>query len=266
MKEPLIIAHRGASALAPENTSAAFTQAIKDGADGIEFDVRFAKDGVPVVFHDEDLIRVLKKEILVRNLTSKELSEFDVGSWFNTEKPEFAHEKFAIERISTLEETLEFLKDYKGIIYIELKCGGVNVEQFCKSVCDVVARSKAASRIIIKSFNLSVVPLIKKHCPEVRTAALFAPKIMLILRKEKRLIETAIESGADRLSLHFSLATNKLMEKATEKNLSVAIWTVDSPRWIKRSIKLGIEHIITNDPAKLLQKRHNIVSKGSIIA
>jgi glycerophosphoryl diester phosphodiesterase len=95
VKKPLIIAHRGASALAPENTLAAFRRAIADGAEGIEFDVRLAKDNVPVVIHDADLKRVGARNGSVGEYTSAELGKIDVGSWFNRQKPEKANERFA---------------------------------------------------------------------------------------------------------------------------------------------------------------------------
>jgi glycerophosphoryl diester phosphodiesterase len=78
---------------------------------------------------------------------------------------------------------------------------------------------------------------------------------MTILRKEKRLVEVAGDLGADMLSVHFSLATRKLVEKAEKQGLPVTIWTADSPRWIRRAADLGLFAVITNDPATLLAKR-----------
>src|SRR5262245_8945252 len=82
-KSPLIIGHRGASAAAPENTLTAFAQAVALGADGIELDVRLARDGVPVVIHDASLHHTAGRKTRVAHLTSPELTEIDVGSWFN---------------------------------------------------------------------------------------------------------------------------------------------------------------------------------------
>src|SRR6185295_1303429 len=89
MPVPLIIGHRGASAVAPENTMAAFREAIAVGADGIEFDVRLASDGVPVVIHDSTLRRTGGLNQRVADLSSQELSKVDVGTWF---APRFANE------------------------------------------------------------------------------------------------------------------------------------------------------------------------------
>jgi glycerophosphoryl diester phosphodiesterase len=114
--------------------------------------------------------------------------------------------------------------------------------------------------MIVKSFQLEVIPAIRRHCPQkVKTAALFAPKIMTILRKEKRLVNIADELGADMVSVHFSLATRKLMKKAEKKNLPVTIWTADHPRWVKRALDLGLYAVITNNPAALLAKRAEVL-------
>src|SRR5215213_6660771 len=132
MKKPLIIAHRGASALAPENTFAAFRRAIADGAEGIEFDVRLTKDGTPVVFHDATLARLTTRKNLVSNLTTEELQKIDVGSWFTRRGANHSGDDFSGETIPTLDGLLDFLKDYKGLIYIELKCRESETEKISK--------------------------------------------------------------------------------------------------------------------------------------
>ncbi len=257
---PLIIAHRGASKHAPENTFAAFKRAIEAGADGIELDVRLAKDGVAMVFHDSSLKRIAGRKGKIAQYTSIELGSIDAGSWFNRAAPKHADPKYKQESIPTLAETLEFLKDFKGLIYIELKCKEADAEGLAKAVCDVICSSKLLPQIAVKSFKLNAIPHIKKFCPSVRTAALFAPKIKNILRKDKHLLNLAEEAGADEISLHFTLATRKLIKKAAKRNLRVIIWTADSPRWVRRALKLGLAAIITNDPARLLARRNEIAT------
>ncbi|MBA2336113.1 MAG: glycerophosphodiester phosphodiesterase [Pyrinomonadaceae bacterium] len=256
---PLIVAHRGASALAPENTLAAFKRAVDDGAEGIEFDVRLAKDNVAVVFHDSTLNRTAQIDKRVSEFTALELAGFDVGSWFNLMSRKRADSAFSSQRISSLTDTLEFLKSFRGLIFIELKCRDSEIEKLAHAVCEAVDGSPLLGRIIVKSFKLAVIPRMHILCPTVRTAALFAPKIMSILRKEKHLVKIAEDFGADELSLHFSLATRKLMENAKRRNLPVTIWTADNPRWVKRGIKLGVKAIITNNPARLIDKRTKIL-------
>lgn len=262
---PLIIGHRGASALAPENTFAAFQKAIEDGADGLEFDVRLAKDGVPIVFHDATLRRIAGKRLRVINFTAEELQTLDVGSWFNLKYPNKFNGKFSQETVPTLERFLEFLGDYKGLLYLELKCVETEIPQLVTSVTEVVKKSKLFPNITIKSFALEAVAQTNKLLPEVRTAALFAPKIMTLLDKQSYLIAKSQECKADELSLHFSLATFKLVESAKDQGLSTIIWTADHPVWVKRASEIGLKAIITNNPARLLAKRHEVFNKTSIL-
>ncbi len=260
---PLIIAHRGASALAPENTLAAFRKAIEDGADGIEFDVRFTKDRVPVVIHDAKLERLGRREGRVSRYTSQELQALDVGSWFNDKNPHKSSGKFSLETVPTLESLLEFLSGYKGLLYIEMKCRESETDSLADIVCRTIRHSDLLPQIIVKSFNLKAVSQMRRLLPEVRTAALFAPKILDILRKKKRLLQKAQECEADEISIHFSLATEKFVRRAAGENLPVTIWTANNPVWVKRAVNLGINAIITNNPARLLAAREEIRRKNT---
>jgi len=250
---PRIIAHRGSSLAAPENTFAAFEQAVNDGADGIEFDVHLAKDGVPVVIHDDDLSRTGLRKGSVSEMTSSELSAVDVGSWFNKKFP--ALKDHSAERIHTLSETLELLKDFNGSIFIELKCGRNEVQPLVLAVCNIAAAARLSWQIIIKSFDPSVVPLVKMAAPNIRAFCLFDISIMNMLRRRSDIPQLAYQLGADGISLHRGLVNKALLAVANRLALSVAVWTVDDPKWVKRSAELRITYLITNDPAKLLAKR-----------
>jgi glycerophosphoryl diester phosphodiesterase len=260
MKRPLIVAHRGASASAPENTIAAFAQAIESGADGLEFDVRLSKDGVPVVIHDATLLRTAGINEPVAARTADELSRVDIGSWFNAAYPERARSEFARERITSLATALQLCEKMRGPIYIEIKCESEGeVPALVDAVCREIAGSRLLEKIIVKSFRLEVIPRVRAVLPGVRTAALFAPKVMRLLRKEKYLINIAREIGADHLSLHKSLVSRKLVSKAEKFGMPVTIWTVDHPRWLRRGIKLNAHAVITNDPVRLVEKRNEFL-------
>jgi glycerophosphoryl diester phosphodiesterase len=256
MPSPLIIAHRGASALAPENTLAAFRRAIADGADGVEFDVRLARDGVPVVIHDASLVRTAHVDQRVADLTSEQLSRIDAGSWFNSAHRAHARSDFVTEGIPSLRTALEVLNKIKGPIYIELKCGtDVEASLLVEAVCREIKDSPLLERIIVKSFHLGVIPRAQAILPGIQTAVLFAPQVMRLLRKEKYLINIALELGADHLSLHKTLVSGKLIRKAEKYGMPVTVWTVNSSRWIPRAVKQGLFAVITNDPSKLRMKR-----------
>lgn len=252
-RSPLIIAHRGASAHAPENTLAAIRLAIDHGADGVEFDVRLARDGVPVVIHDETLDRTAERPGQVCRLTSEELSRLDAGSWFNKRYPKRADPGFARETIPTLAAALGLCEHFAGPTYIELKCGPAEVKPLTASVCDVIRHLPFLSRIIVKSFDLAAVAELRGLLPSVQTAALFEPSITTVLRRRRHLIAMAREAGAGQLSLHTSLATTKLVQLAGDAGMRVTVWTTDDPRWIARCRQRRIGALITNDPATLVE-------------
>lgn len=252
---PLIIGHRGASAHAPENTLAAFQMALDSGADGVEFDLQLAKDGVPVVIHDATLKRTGGRKEAVADLTSKELGKVDVGSWFNKKYPKRANADFVKEAVPTLSQVLRLVKRSEGLVYIELKATDASYRDLAKAVCDVIRDSPLLPRIIVKSFKLAAIPEIRHHLPEAQTAALFAPQIMDYLRRRKFIIAMAREFGAHQISLHHSLVTKKFTALAAQAQMPVTIWTADDPKWVKRCQKLGIGAFITNDPAKMLSVR-----------
>ncbi len=252
---PLIIGHRGASADAPENTLAAFQMAIAAGADGVEFDVQLAKDGVPVVIHDDTLVRTGNRNEKIADLTSKQLGKIDVGSWFNIKFPKKSQPAFTRETVPTLIEVLKLLEDTTGPIYIELKCDQTNFKPLAAAVCKIIRDSPMLPRMIVKSFRLSAICEVRHLMPKVQTAALFEPTIMTILRRRKFIIAMASEFGAHQISLHYTLVTRKLISLATDAQMPVTIWTADDPKWIKRCAKLGIGVLITNDPKRLIRKQ-----------
>lgn len=251
---PLIIAHRGASALAPENTMAAFRQGICDGADGVEFDVRLTKDGVPIVFHDVTLKRVGGLESRISDVDLGDLAGIDVGSWFLRAKQEFSDTDWKSERIPTLATVLELFRKQTGPVYIELKCDRpADAPSLVEAVSDVIRSSNISrSRIIVKSFELAALPHVRRLLPDVAAAALFGPKFVRLVRSRSSIVERALLFGATHLSLHRSLISMRLMKKAREAGMPVTAWTIDSPTWLARNVHFGLYAVITNDPARLL--------------
>lgn len=256
--KPLIIAHRGVSAFAPENTLAAFRQAIVCGAEGLEFDVQLSKDGVPMVIHDFNLKRLGRRDGFVKDFTAEELQKIDVGSWFNLRFKSKANERFSSETVPTLAHLLEFLKDYQGILYVELKFADDAVEKSVEKVCAMLLQSEFLPNIKLKSFNLKAVKYAKENFPAIRTVALFEPQFQTVFRKKSSIFDVAEAYLADEISLHFSLATRKTVETAKNLNLPVTIWTVDRKSWVKRAADLGIEAVISNNPALLLAEKRRL--------
>lgn len=257
---PLIIAHRGASRHAPENTFAAFESAIEAGAEGVEFDVRLSNDAVPVVIHDATLKRTGGRSGKVSDLTAAQLAEVDVGSWFGKKRPKLTA-VFADERVPSLEQVLHLLERFNGLVYVELKVDRTGVNKLAAAVSDVLRGSKLLPQIILKSFNLKAIIEVRRHLPEVATAALFAPQISNLVNRRRQVVDIAHEAGADQISVHRSLLTHSLMKKASEADMPVTVWTVDDPKWIHRCEQLGVRALITNDPALMLAARERSASQ-----
>ncbi|MBC7797091.1 MAG: hypothetical protein H7Z37_09490 [Pyrinomonadaceae bacterium] len=259
---PLIIAHRGSSEVAPENTLAAFRRAIADGSDGIECDVRLSKDGVPIILHDSSLKRTAFKPDKVSDLTACELSKIDVGSWFNFRNPLQARNDYGRETIPSLEKLFDAMRDNDKLIYVELKCRNDNVQKLAHAVAELTKAFDLQDRVIVKSFEHIALAEVKSVCKSIRTAALFMPRPMRVLHPKRKLVKPALEIEADEISLHYALATHRVVRKAHEAGLKTVIWTADSSGWVKRALKIGVHAIVTNNPARLLAQRAEIHAKS----
>jgi glycerophosphoryl diester phosphodiesterase len=257
-KPPLIIAHRGSSAAAPENTLAAFGRAFDDGADGIELDVRLASDGVPVVIHDATLQRTGSVRGAIAQMSSAQLAKADIGSWFNRAHPALAREEYARQFVPTLESVFQGVLDRKPsdfTIYIELKTDGKSSD-LPRSVTNLIRRYRFHERVVIVSFDLDSLRQTKLIDSSIRTGALFAPRHGggAGLRAE-RIVSIATDSGADEILLQRLIARPKLINSAIRHDFKVVVWTVDDAMWLRRAADLGVHALITNDPALLLSHR-----------
>src|SRR5690554_5174035 len=153
MSDICIIAHRGASNIAPENTMIAFQKAYQIGADGVEFDVHLTRDGKPVVIHDERVDRTTNGIGYVKSLTLSEIKKLDAGSYF--------HPNYSEEKILTLEETLDLVKNFK-IINIEIKNNLLEYKGIEEKVTNIIRDKKMEQKVICSSFNHFSMLKIKK--------------------------------------------------------------------------------------------------------
>lgn len=254
---PLIIGHRGASAVAPENTLAAFSRAIRDGADGIEFDVRLSRDHVPVVIHDATLERTGLTNALVGELTAKELRMMDVGSWFDSRNPD-SNSSYAGQNLPTLEQVLELFTERSSLLYLEMKSDtAVGGTQLAAEVVRFIRKYQMTDRVVVESFDLSAIAEVKRIDSGIRTAALFEPKLTRPVSTVRRMkmVDFAVQCAADEIALHHTLVSPRVIEKAKGAGLEIVVWTVDKPDWVQRARTLRIKAIITNDPATIVQNR-----------
>lgn len=256
---PFIIGHRGASAVAPENTLAAFARALADGADGIEFDVRLARDGVPVVIHDATLRRTAGIDAHIAALSSSELSVVDVGSWFNRRRPARAVAAYARETVPTLAQVFQTIAPRCRLLYVELKCEAGETISLVERVVAEVRAHKLERRVVIESFTLAAVAEAKRIAPELRTAAAFEGRPGRPLPSARALLGRARDCRADELALARSLVSRGTGEAVRARGLQTVVWTVDHPSWVRRAHALGLRAVITNDPAKLCAAREELL-------
>lgn len=247
-RRPLVIGHRGAAAVAPENTIISFKRAMTDGADGIEFDVRLAQDRVPVVIHDPDLRRTALRAGLVAALSSTELSKVDAGTWFNRRFPALAREEYSQANIPTLTDVFELFQNIDALLYVEMKCVPADARALASEVAKLLREHGMIERAVVESFTLEAIAEIKRIAPPIRTAALFEPKL-LPPTSLRRMMRLATECRADELALHYLLARRGVIEEAMRRGMKTVVWTVDNPRWLGRASSLRVDAVITNNPA-----------------
>lgn len=249
---PLIIGHRGAAAVAPENTLVSFTRAFADGADGIEFDVRLTRDHIPVVIHDATLKRTAARTGFVAALSAAELSTTDVGSWFNRRFPVHARAEYAHATVPTLAQALELPKPAGGVLYVELKCEPGEAHALAARVVETVHEHGVDGACVIESFTLAAVAQVHRLAPHLRAAALFDRGVAHPLPSFRAILARARACGAHELALHHTLANARTIAAAHKAGFPVVVWTVDNPARVGRYRALGVRALITNDPARML--------------
>ncbi|MEE3335499.1 MAG: glycerophosphodiester phosphodiesterase family protein [Candidatus Latescibacterota bacterium] len=253
MIHPLRIAHRGASAQAPENTLAALEMAIQEGVDLLEIDVRASADGEVVVIHDPTLDRTTDRTGLVAELTYDEILKADAGSWFSR--------KFAKEAIPNLAEVLELAR-HRAVVLIEIKA-----DHMAEKVLQQIQSVDAQDGVVIQSFEAETVRRVKLIDPTTPTALLMGgvPKAPSRLRA-RRLAREVLGVGANTLSIWHAALTPVFHEEIRKRGLSVWVWTVDEDIVMRDMTQLGVQGIITNHPQRLNQVLADLEQQGAILS
>lgn len=231
--KPLVLAHRGASAYAPENTLAAFNLAFELGADGIELDVSLTRDGIPVVIHDDTVDRTTNGHGAVNQFTLAELQQLDASNRI---------EKYRGEKIPTLEEVLRAVGK-RGLINIEIKSTGLKTDGVEGAVLAAIENT-GAPRVLISSFNPLALRRMFLLDPRLPRGLLYAPRLPIFLRRAW--LRPLVRPTA--LHPHFSMVTREFVAWAHQRGYQVNTWTVDEPDVARRLIEWGVDGIITNKP------------------
>lgn len=247
---PLVLAHRGASAYAPENTLPAVDRADALGFDWVENDVQFTKDGVLVVVHDTDLERTTDAEQVypgrapwaVKDFTAAEIARLDAGSWFDA--------RYAGTRIPTLKQYLDRIERNHQNLLLEIKSPEIypGIEKETLRVLDGkgwLDRDHVAHRLVIQSFGADSVKKVHQRRPDVTTGFLGAPTAADL---------PSYAAFTDQINPSFTSLTADYVAKvhalkgAHGKKLRLNTWTVDDAVNATKAAGLGVDGIITNAP------------------
>ena len=257
---PLVIAHRGASGLAPENTMAAFRLAVALGADGVELDVNLSADGVPVVIHDARVNRTTNARGAVSRFSLDELRRLDAGSWFDrrlTRRPRVRAiaRRYAArssgEALPTLDEALNFL-NAAGVrrIYVELKGRRDSRQRLLDAVLSILSQSGVSHAVTLLSFDHAIIRRAKEMHSDLRTAATFPARGRRLISTGS-IVRAATQARVDEVALHYGLATRRTVNALHERGFSVSVWTVNGKLGMRRIAACGVDSIMTNFPDRL---------------
>lgn len=219
-REVLLIAHRGANKLAPENTLKAFQKAIDLNADYVEFDVHKSKDGEIVIMHDGNTLRTTGYKGEISEMTLEELKKLDCGDG---------------EKIPTLNELIKIAKGKIGL-QLEIKAEGIT-----NDIYKILKESDLLETTIISAFKHEELYELKKLDRKLKLSSL------IIGIKKNTTIREAVDNGFYAIHPLYKFVNQKFLDTAHEENIKVNAWTIDSITKMRKLIEMGIDGIITND-------------------
>lgn len=237
LRSPRVIAHRGNSAVAPQNTLAALEAAWRAGADSIEIDIQHSADGVAVVIHDDTVDATTDGSGAVNDLDLVELRRLDAGSWFSP--------AYAGQRVPTFAEVIAFLTARRGIdLLLELK--GDWPADAARGVGEAIREAGLEGRVIAQSFSTTTVAVLAEVAPDLRRG-------LLIGEAGTGLLELCADLGVMACNPHGELlrAHPELLAELHGAGLQVMVWTANEPEQWAALTAAGVDAIITDRPDAL---------------
>ncbi len=232
--DTLIFGHRGAMAHAPMNTMASFQAAFAQGADGVELDVQFSKDRQLIVLHDRSVDATSDGLGAAKHLTVPQLKALDAGAWFA--------EAFAGETIPTLDEVFAAFGE-SLLINVEIKCDSAEAGEIAGAAAACIERFSCSGRVLVSSFNSLA----------LRRLRAIAPGIMIGCLYECAAAEPQTgDFAGEALHPRRQLIDAAFMSRARERGYYVNTWTVNEPQRALELKRLGVNAIITDDPAAII--------------
>jgi glycerophosphoryl diester phosphodiesterase len=240
---PRVIAHRGFSGVAPENSLAAIRKAIDLGADMVEIDVLLSRDGHVVVIHDETVDRTTDGRGKVASLDLEELRRLDAGSWFS--------KAFAGEKIPTLAEVLDLVRG-RILLNVEIKTEAVTPEAeggISDKVLRLIAEREMGEQVILSSFDPEALRQARRLDSAIRTASLYDKD----LHRGMGPVEVMAAVGSNGFNLSARQLSDEVLRACHGQRRPVAVYTVDDKKKMERLIAAGVDAIFTNRPDRMLE-------------
>lgn len=234
MPAPIIEAHRGASAEAPENTLAAFQLALDLQADSIELDVHPVADGTLVVIHDDTVDRTTHGTGAVASMTFGDLRKLDAGVKF--------HARFAGERIPTLDEVFGLVAPTATALNIEIKHPPPGMK-VAEGVVEQLRRYGKADQYLVSSFDIDALLTIRRLAPEVTLA---------LIGESRAALASASQLNLPWIHCSHPSLNARLLSQAHGSGIRVGVWTVNDPVAVRHWTALGVNRIITDNPRAML--------------
>lgn len=236
---PLVIAHRGNSSVAPENTIPAFQSALDAKSDLIELDYYHAADGVPVVIHDEILDRTTdaeqvfgKPKLVIGDFSSADLRKLDAGSWFD--------EKFAGVKIPTLTESLHLIQS-GSVTLVERKAGDA------ETIVRLLEKMELIEKVVVQSFDWEYVARCRQLSPKLVLATLSGKPAA------PEQLAAAAATGADIIVWDHRKIDGDQIAQIHKLGKKAWAYTIDEPARARQLIRAGLDGVITNKPAEMLK-------------
>ncbi len=255
-KEFEIIAHKGASGIAPENTIVAFQKALDLGVDMIELDVRHTKDEEIIVFHDSTLERTTNGRGLVEDKTLSEIKELDAGSWF--------HPDYVGEKIPTLKEVLD-LVDGRCKVLIEIKhMDHPHYHDFAEKLIDIVKEEKNGFEwCILQSYEEKYLEEAHAYDDRIQTKKLLigedsAPLIAFYVETRVHLGRSKKETRLNALNPHYKTLSPRRVFRMHARGFEVFTYPVNERDDMIKMLNMGVDGIITDFPGRLMKLRKDI--------
>lgn len=232
-----VIAHRGASGSAPENTAAAMREAVKLGADWAEVDIAISSDGQAVVFHDHNLVRCTNGKGLLIQKSLEELKQLDAGSWFSP--------FYQGERILTLTELLMLAESLELNLNLEIKPTIGREAETVWAMQQALRRTPFSQHILLSSFNQQALLAAAEHLPEYTRAL----NVEAIPKDWQERLDTVNAEG-----LHFSddFVEPHMIYEVRDSGTPMACFTVNDFETAQRLYQLGVNAVFTDHPERLL--------------